>query len=164
MARKPSTLRIMIDTREQDPFDFSSVQTSVEFSVERATLKEGDYSLATDDFTPYSNRIAIERKSLADLYGSVTAGRERFRRECARLSAYGAAVIVIEADIPMILHPNDHLSHPTETYPRSVMGTLFHWSLRYNIHVWPCPGRRAAEQVTFRLLEAWRTKTKGDER
>jgi len=154
-ANKPEPRTIWIDTREQDAFDFACVRAEEPFVLERVTLKEGDYADPFEDVTPYADRGVIERKSLADLYNSLTNDRDREQRKFARMSAYGFKALVIEADIPMIMAPNEHLAHPTQATPRSIMGTLFHWSIRYGIHVWPCPGRRAAEQLTFRLLEAW---------
>lgn len=68
MAKSLDPLRVLIDTREQRPWTFSRDTTS-----EFVTLTEGDYS-----FAGYSDRVRIERKSLADLVGSITTGRERF--------------------------------------------------------------------------------------
>ena len=67
---------ILVDTREQDPLAFS-------FPSEIGTLSTGDYSVKglEEDFS-------VERKSLSDLYGSLTSGRDRFRRELQRLLAY----------------------------------------------------------------------------
>lgn len=67
---------IIIDSREQDPLAFS-------FPTITDGLSTGDYSIAglEDDF-------AIERKSLPDLVGSLTTGRDRFNRELQRLQAY----------------------------------------------------------------------------
>ena len=41
-----------------------------------------------DDFT-------IERKSLSDLYGSLTSGRERFSRELQRMKAFNFARLLV---------------------------------------------------------------------
>jgi ERCC4-type nuclease len=67
---------IVIDSREQDPLSFS-------FPTITTGLPTGDYSVAglEDDF-------AVERKSIPDLVGSLTSGRERFMRELQRLLAY----------------------------------------------------------------------------
>ncbi len=67
---------IVIDSREQDPLAFT-------FPTITTGLPTGDYSVAglEDDF-------AVERKSIPDLVGSLTSGRERFMRELQRLLAY----------------------------------------------------------------------------
>ena len=68
---------IVIDTREQEPLQFSKLPT-----VE-GTLSTGDYSVLglENDFT-------VERKSLSDLFGSLTSGRDRFMREIQRMNAF----------------------------------------------------------------------------
>lgn len=67
---------ILVDSREQNPlaFTFPKITTG---------LPTGDYSVAglEDDF-------CVERKSIPDLVGSLTSGRERFMRELQRLQAY----------------------------------------------------------------------------
>jgi ERCC4-type nuclease len=67
---------IVVDSREQDPLAFS-------FPTIIDGLSTGDYSIAglEDDF-------AVERKSIPDLVGSLTSGRERFMRELQRLQSY----------------------------------------------------------------------------
>jgi len=67
---------IIVDSREQDPLAFS-------FPTITDGLSTGDYSIAglEDDF-------AVERKSISDLVGSLTSGRDRFMRELQRLQAY----------------------------------------------------------------------------
>lgn len=62
--------------------------------VERATLREGDYSARG-----LEGRVAIERKSVSDLVGSLTHGRERFVRELERLATYDFKAIVIEGSL-----------------------------------------------------------------
>jgi ERCC4-type nuclease len=62
-------MRILIDTREQAPLDFSRWPG---VTVEVGTLNAGDYSLRG-----LEDRFALERKSISDLVGSVTTGRER---------------------------------------------------------------------------------------
>lgn len=152
------TLPILIDTREQRPFAFSDIAPAnprTIVTVNTAALPEGDYALACPPETPREDRIVIERKSLADLYSSVTAGRDRFEQEFARLSEYGHAALVIEADLSAIMDPNAHLRHATEAVPKAIVATLVAWSQRYGVAVWPCPNRDFAEKLTFRMLERW---------
>jgi ERCC4-type nuclease len=95
----------------------------------------------------------IERKSLADLYGTLGQARDRFERKLERMARYGYAAIVVEAELSVIRNPNDHLRHPTKMNPKAAILSLLAWTQRYNVHLWPCPGREAGEIVTFRLLE-----------
>lgn len=64
-------MKIVIDSREQCPFTFGGYDCG----VVRGALATGDYSLAH-----LEHQIAIERKSLDDLLGCLTSGRERFAR------------------------------------------------------------------------------------
>ena len=150
------TLTIRIDTREQDPFTFASVSLPVlQFRTVRGMLPTGDY--ADDDriVLPPADQCVIERKSLADLYGTMGRGRDRFERECERMAEYGYAAIIIEASWHEIADPNTHLRHPTRMRPKTVILGLMAFSRRYGVHILPCPGRRFAEQLTHRIIEGW---------
>lgn len=149
---------ILVDTREQLPFNFAAaVPQGTAPVVKTVTLHTGDYGVEIEGADSESDLICIERKSLADLYGtfSTSVRRERFYKEAARMANFGYAAIVIEATMQEMMNPNIHLRHPTKTTPQSVFGTLFALATRHRLGVWPCPGREAAEQVTFKLLERW---------
>jgi len=148
------TMTIIRDHREKLPYDFASVVKPVlPFIVQAGHLDTGDYSLKGPELP--QDRIVIERKTLSDLYSTLGSHRERFEAEFQRLSLYGYAALVIEATFEQIARPNEYLLHPTDLNPKSVLMTLAAWSQRYSVHVWPLPGRRVAEQWTFRLLERW---------
>lgn len=150
------TLTIRIDTREQDPFTFASVTMPIlPLKLIRGTLPTGDYADDGRHCLPPAEQAVVERKSLADLYGSLGHGRERFEREFVRLAEYGYAALVIESDWSQIMRPNDYLRHLTRLKPKTVVNTLLAWGERYGVHVWPCPGRRFAEQLTHRIIERW---------
>ncbi|MDE2097140.1 MAG: ERCC4 domain-containing protein, partial [Patescibacteria group bacterium] len=122
------------------------------------TLKSGDYSLLG-----FENRIAIERKSLSDLFSTLGQGRDRFHRELERLAAtdYQFAAVVCEADWATVL-----ASPPERSMlrPKTVFRSVIAWQIRYPlVHWWFCPGRAFAEKVTFRLLERfWKEQQTGN--
>lgn len=111
------------------------------------SMKTGDYSLSG-----YEDRITIERKSKADLYGSIGMGRDRFEREMARMSSFEFAAVVIEAEWGDIIK-----NPPTRSglKPVSVLATVIAWMQRYNVHWITCPNRTFAEKTTYRLLDRW---------
>jgi len=78
--------RVVIDTREQTPWDLEPLQ------VGRGTLPTGDYSLLD-----FPEAIAIERKELSDFISVIGHGRDRFERELMRLKAYEASMVIVEA-------------------------------------------------------------------
>jgi len=78
---------VVIDSREQEKLVFTRLQSTVR------TLVTGDYGiLGCEQFA------AVERKSISDLVGSVSSGRERFERELLRMKAYGFRRLVIVGD------------------------------------------------------------------
>ena len=82
-------LRIVIDTREQQPWSFGDLA-----AVSRGALPAGDYAVAGDF------GFAVERKSLDDFAATVVSGRARFERELERMreADFPARVIIVEAD------------------------------------------------------------------
>ena len=65
---------VVVDTREREGFAYDFARFAQWFAgVERAKLPAGDYSIKGME-----GRLAIERKSLADLVNSVIGGRTRF--------------------------------------------------------------------------------------
>ena len=96
---------IVIDTREQKPLDFSpfpDVRT-----VRADGIWPGDYTLQAA-----ANLVAVERKSVSDLIGTMKDGYngfnatrpKRFNRELAALRGYprggsGRAFVLVEPDV-----------------------------------------------------------------
>ena len=119
-------------------------------------LPVGDYTVAPDPkmFTgrfPHSGMV-IERKSLADLYGSV-ADRGNFEKRLAMMARdYLWAGVVVEAEVGEVLRG----CPPSQLSPKSLWRSINAWSMRYlTVHWYFMPGRDAAEKQTFRLLERW---------
>ncbi len=148
---------VVIDTREQQPYDFRGIKSDYKTKyadlivpTARKALGSGDYSIAG-----LENRVAIERKSKKDLYGTLGSGRERFVKELERLNQYDFAAVVVECPWTAggILKPPKHSKMP----PKTVVHSIFAWQVRYRIH-WLCVADRdLAEIATFRLLEKfWR--------
>jgi len=139
-TRKPAVI-ILVDTREQAPLYFGGAETRL------ATLATGDYSIAVGD-RDLSDIIAIERKSMGDLFGTVGAGRERFERELERSRTLRYFGIVIEATMPEILAG----ARFSRISPKAVVGSLLSWSVKFGAHVFFTGDRRAAAATTRKLL------------
>ena len=144
---------IVVDTREQEPYTFAGLKSDqvdgghvMTVRCERRTLKSGDYSLSG-----FETRVAVERKSLVDLFGTIGQGRDRFERELERLSEYEFATVMIESTWPEILSsPPVHSKLP----PKTVLRSAIAWQQRYpNVHWFTAGTRRTAEAITLRILE-----------
>ena len=85
---------VIVDTREQTPFHFLNIDPWPIVPVSHATLKTGDYSLRG-----YESRLTIERKSIGDFLGSISADRDRFEREFERMAEMEFAAVVIEGEL-----------------------------------------------------------------
>jgi len=132
-------LPILIDTREQRPWTF----TPERFTVARATLAEGDYSLAG-----FEGRIALERKSLGDFVGTVIGDWLRFRKELIRLSGYDVAAVVVEANV------EDVKQHKYESAanPDSVLGRAHGIYLDHGIPVYFWGPRTVCEPMVWQFF------------
>ena len=140
-----TNLRIIIDTNEQLAYSFHNINPRPILIYKK--LKTGDYSLEG-----FESEITIERKTLGDLFGSTGTGRERFEREFIRMQDFSYAAVVIESGLDDIfINPPEHSSMSR----KSVFRTLISWSIRYNVHIWPCPDRNFAERLTYLILKRW---------
>ena len=135
---KPHRLMLVIDTREQRPFDFSQ---RVESCV--GTLACGDYSIRG-----FEQDVAIERKTLNDLIASITTGRDRFKKELALLRSFRFKALVVEASWSDILEG----AYRSHTSINSVIGSLMSFAIRYGIVPILAENHATASKLTERLL------------
>lgn len=138
----PPLPTIIIDTREQRPYEFP------DYPVERRCLPAGDYSLAG-----YESRVAIERKCLSDAYGVVGGGRERFLRELRLLAGYASPCIIIEASLDAFAKGHSR----TRITPAQAVGSFISWAQEFRIPVWFAPDHAHGERIALRWLQSfWR--------
>lgn len=145
----PHTLAV--DTREQAPFGFQGFEAKEDgkrvplvIPTQLTSLQTGDYSVSG-----FESRVAVERKSLEDLYGTLGGGRERFENELDRLQQMEFAAVVVEAPWEKLM---DGIEGRMLT-PEAVFGSVVSFQQRYRgVHWWICHHRRDAETVTFRIL------------
>lgn len=117
-------LTIIEDTREQTPLDFSGFR-GVE-SV-RSGLKTGDYSVQG-----YEDKICFERKSVADLVGTLIGGHERFLREMDRMKDYEDKYILVEHTASKVyLYCERHgVEYKFDTIIQSLLAYAYHYRVR----------------------------------
>ena len=140
---KPGAFVPVFDTREQDPW---LVAPDVPWLV--AKLDAGDVSVAG-----FESSIVIERKSLDDFAGTVTAGHERFRRELLLLQTYAFAAVVVEGTVADVL-AHRYRSRIEPTTLLKIAATI---EAKYKIAVHFVGGRAEACAYAMELLRsAWK--------
>jgi DNA excision repair protein ERCC-4 len=127
---------IAVDSREQDRLKFTHLESKV------VGLFTGDYSLYKNEL-----RACIERKSIADLIGSISVGRERFERELIRMRGYPFRRLVIIGDRSDI---EEH-RYRSRMLPKAILHTLAAYEIRFEVPVSWFPTPEAAG----RQVESW---------
>lgn len=151
-----SPFTVLIDGREKAPYRFTGL-TGDAAQQRRPIIVPTEWAhLATGDYTirGLEGAVAVERKSLADLFSTLGQHRERFEAEHERLAAMRRAVVIVEATWFDILQwpPGE-----SKLNPKTVFRTSISWFARYGIPWVTVEDRRLAEIWTFRFLEkAWK--------
>lgn len=140
---------IVADSREQAVYSWPGTPCI------RAALPAGDYSVQG-----LEDRVAIERKSLIDAYGTFGRGRDRFERELAKLAKLDFAAVVIEASmLEALTRPPPKVQKFT---PKHFNRAVIAWAERFGVHFFYCDCRALAQRQTFILLERfWRDVVDG---
>jgi len=132
-------MTVVIDTREQLPFEFSEGACIV-----RRKLETGDYSILGME----TDGVAIERKSLDDLVNTVIHAKGRFAAELSRMQAYRFRAVVVEASV------DDVMAHRyrADVHPRSVLALCNAMYVRYGVPVFFWGGRPHCRYMLENLL------------
>ena len=130
---------IIVDTREQVPYEFPSGQVT----VERRALPAGDYSLAG-----LEREVTVERKSLEGSIHAVIRERDRFRNELKLLQTYPCACVVVEANLDDVF-TGDYRSG---AHPNSVFGATMSIIIDYGVPVYFCSNRQIARRFVMEFL------------
>jgi hypothetical protein len=110
---------VVVDTREQNPLDFSRFEGWFA-GIETRVLKLGDYSIAG-----LEDRCVVERKDLPDLTCSFTAERPMFVHRLRLLSQYPIAILA-GLQIPFLCTESHELGEEmVASYLYQVH--LYHW-------------------------------------
>ena len=141
---------IVVDTREQAPYAFDSKR----FSVERRALPAGDYSLVGSE-----ERVAVERKSLADFAQTVIRARRRFHEELKKLATCEFACVVVEGSMRDVIEG----AYGTGAHPNAVFGAAISICVDWGVPVYFCGDRQTAKQFVEAYLErCWRAINERD--
>lgn len=153
---------VVVDNREQSPFAFQNLPARTDARGRALVVRTVVKYLPTGDYSidGWESRVAVERKSLADLYGTLGQNLDRFRNEMDRLSAMEFAAVVIEATWAEICAPQRYRSDwQSKMHPRSVWGIIHALAQRHPVRWFAFGTRRLAEIGTFEILERfWRDR------
>ena len=139
-------LRIVCDSREQNPFPFAGLPVTVSVG----TLEAGDYSLVG-----FERKVAVERKELGDLIQCLSVERDRFERELARLRGYDCAAVVVEAPVADLRAGR----YRSKMSPEAAWQSVLAFSVRYRIPFLFCESRGEANLTAFGILRHfWRDR------
>ena len=139
---------ILQDTREQQPLKFKTDNVLTEVMIE--TLSVGDYSVRYTN--GLSCPVVFERKSLTDLYGTMTGGYPRFKREIQRAKDNKLElVLIIEGTLTEV--------QAGVKYSRwdgsSMIKKLFTLLVRYGLYPVFCQDRKEMASFIKGFYEAW---------
>ena len=139
---------IIQDSREQKPLDFKGIE-GVE-KVEVMGLSFGDYSgIVCGKPAP----IIFERKGMGDLFGTMTSGYERFKREMERARESNMTLIIlVEGTYSDVWQGIEHSQFDGPSMVKK-LATLM---VKYDLHTWFCESRRVmARRIvdTFSAIE-----------
>jgi len=136
------TFRIIVDTRERESFSFDCPTL-------HRKLDAGDYSV-----DGYADRVAVERKNLADFTHTVIHDFTRFAHELEKLARLDASCVVVEADLDAVLRGR-HAETLRGAAPRSLLGATVHIAMRFRVPVYWCGSRQAACAFTDAFLRGF---------
>jgi len=152
---------VIIDQREKAPFSFTGIQSDADTKFAPLVIPTRLELLVTGDYTieGFEPDITVERKSVADLIGTLTAGRDRFEDELSRAQEMKFAAVVVEGDWSAIMqHCKESAERNQKRAPsvKTIFRSVVTFQQRFmRVHWWFCADRRMAEQATFRILERY---------
>lgn len=137
-----NNMRIVVDTREQKPLSFKHSSIT---EVVNKSLNVGDYgAMFSSDDIIYP--IVFERKSIADLYGTLSQGYSRFKKEIERSKEQRLQlIIIVEGNLTRILHGMPF----SQRTPESIVYQIFTIYARHGVQTVFCKDRDdVAEYIT----------------
>jgi ERCC4-type nuclease len=109
---------LLVDTREQNPLNFSRFRGWFS-GIEKKALKLGDYSIAG-----LEDVCVVERKDLSDLVQSCTADRSAFINRLRLMARYPHRLLVITSTLSQIKSPYAHANIDPNRITQFLVATL----------------------------------------
>jgi hypothetical protein len=143
-----------LDHNEVDPYSFTGLTADSNQKYAPLLVKTVRIGLGQGDYAVFGlPGLVVERKSKADLFGSVVRRANFIRRLELMTELKRVAFVVVEAELSEILRNPPEYS---KLSPKSLSRTIIAWMTRYPLVHWLfLPDRDVAEAYTFRILERW---------
>ena len=140
---------VLVDTREQDPWTFKGRRVR----LKPVALRQGDYSVQG---CSGEGGILIERKSVEDLFGTMTKGGARFDRELERIRGVGYAfsAVLVEGDLERVSLG----SRWSQADPARILDLFYTKCIFKGVAPYLAGGRSEAEGLAWRLLYGFWSK------
>lgn len=150
-------MRLIIDTREQNPLQFSRCRSITEYLVKK--LDVGDYSMEG-----YEDKIAIEKKTVLDLFSTLGKGHSRFKKELERAQELDYFALVIEESYNNIRTKTFPNSFRTKMMGYVVTKLLHTMMIKYNVHVMFAKDKWEAARMVEQTLLAYERLNNGKDK
>lgn len=141
-------MTIFIDTREQLPIN-QVARPRTWVSYVKRTLSVGDYT--TDKLL---KKFVIERKSPQDLYGTLTKGHRRFRKELGRAEKANILLVIYVECKPRTFYNKKYVGagYQQEVSGDTLKKIIHTMNLRYELEFVWCKDRKdTANKIINRL-------------
>lgn len=149
---------ILRDTREQKPLEFSHPDI---LFTKKHKLDVGDYCICFSDGSIPA--VIFERKSIGDLFGTLTGDYDRFKLEVMRAKESGITLfLIVEGSLSKVLKGFKHIDprSPRERIHISglrIVRTLFSLYVRYGVIPVFCKDREEMQNyIVEYYLALWR--------
>ena len=136
-------MKIVVDSREQKPLWTGD-------KIERRKLEVGDYSIRGAE-----DKIAIERKSLGDLFGTLGANQRRFKSELDKAINYDYFAIVIDGSYSSCVNKDFRGSHFSRMRGYVITSILFTMHLKYGINIFFANSRDESRKIIKDIFKAY---------
>ena len=133
---------VMVDSREQAPYLFKNSVVG--------TIPLGDYSISG-----MQGEIAIERKSLSDLFGTLGGGHARFKNELMQAQDLDYFAIVIDGTLDQIQKKDFPKSYMCKVLGYVIIKQLFSITVRYGVPIFFAADRKEGKRIVKEILEAY---------
>jgi|LauGreDrversion4_2_1035121.scaffolds.fasta_scaffold00486_3 ERCC4-type nuclease len=147
MSVNYNNFKVIIDTREQQPWEFERI------AYANRKLDTGDYSVEG-----YENLLCIERKkSVSEIANNVT--EKRFKDVIERMKQYKYSFLILEFDLediyryPVGSNVPKRMWNRLKITPGFIIKNLLELQLQHNIHVVFCGDASNASKIALTLMK-----------